>query len=104
MEKKTNRNFWIVFGIILVVAAISTVGNLMDYRRMDRLENQGTRILAPVDSVSPKGSKNEIFVTFRVDGNEFRTTKKVKTKVVVGDSVPVYFLPDEPSTNGIALE
>lgn len=104
MDKKSNRNFWIIFVIILIIAAISTLGNLMDYRRMDRLENQGTRILAPVDSVAPKGSKNEIFVKFRVDGKEFKATKKVKTKVVAGDSVPVYFMPDEPTTNGIAME
>lgn len=76
----------------------------MDYRRMDILETQGKRILAPVDSIAAKGSRSEIFVKFRVDGKEFKSTKKVKTKVAVGDSVRLYYLENDPVTNGIALE
>ena len=104
MEKKTNRNFWIFFVIILIIAAISTIGNLTDYRRMERLENEGKQILAPVDSAAARGSKTEIFVKFRVQGKEYRATKKVKTKVAAGDSVPLYYLENDPLTNGIAVD
>lgn len=104
MEKKTNRNFWIVFSVLLLLAAISTIGNMMDYQKMDRLETQGKRIFAKIDSIAPKSGKQEVFVRFQVNGQEYKATKKVKAKVAVGDSVPVYFLPDDPRTNGVALE
>jgi len=103
-KKKSGKGFWIVFGLCIGFAAISTLGNLFDYRKMDKLNNQGKRILVPVDSISNNSSKHEIFVKFSVDGKEYMATKKIKSTVAVGDSVPLYYLPENPATNGIPLE
>jgi|GEM_PF-7099943 len=103
-KKKTNRSFWIVFGVLLTFAAISSIGNIFEYRKMDKLNEQGKRVLCAVDSVMVKGSKYEVFVKLRVDGNEYTVTKKIKLAVHVGDSIPVYYMPDNPSVNAIAEE
>ncbi|MFN8322024.1 MAG: hypothetical protein U0T74_05150 [Chitinophagales bacterium] len=104
-KKKSSKGFWIVFGLCIVFAAISTLGNLLEYRKMDKLNSEGRRILVPVDSVSNNNSsKHEIFVKFSVNGQEYSATKKIKSTVAVGDSVPVYYLPQNPATNGIPLE
>ena len=103
-EKKTNKSFWIVFAVLIGFAAISTFGNLFEYRRMEKLNTEGKRILLPVDSLIQKGGKREIFVTLSVDGKQMVISKKVKAEVAVGDSVAVYYLEDNPATNGIAVE
>lgn len=103
-EKKTSKSFWIVFALLIGFAAISTFGNLFEYRRMEKLNTEGKRILLPVDSLIEKGSKREIFVTLRANGNSIVISKKVKTVVAVGDSVAVYYLEENPATNGIAVE
>jgi len=104
MEKKTGRNFWVVFALLIILAAIATIGNINEYMKMNKLNTEGKRILVPVDSVVDKGSKKEIFVRFSIDGKEFKLSKKVKSQVAKGDSVPVYYLPGNPSNNGIAEE
>jgi hypothetical protein len=101
-KKKTSTSFWIVFALLIGVAAISTFGNLFEYRRMEKLNTEGKRIRLPVDSISIKGSKTEIFVQLNVRGKSYTISKKVKTTLAVGDSVSVYYLEVNPATNGIA--
>lgn len=103
-KAKTNRSFWIVFSIAIGLAAIATIGNLTDYRKMDRLNAEGMRVFCTVDSVHPKGEKTEVFVTLQVGGQAFMVTKKLKGSYQAGDSVPVYYMADDPSTNAIAGE
>lgn len=71
---------------------------------MDKLNTQGRRVLCAVDSVVEKGSKHEVFVKLRVGDKEYTVTKKIKLAVQVGDSIPVYYMPDNPSVNAIAEE
>lgn len=105
MEGKTSKvSFWIVFVVLIALAAIATLGNLYEYKRMDKLENEGKRVLLAVDSLTDKGSRKQIFVTLRVSGRAYVISKKVKSKVAVGDSVPVYYLVSAPSTHAIATE
>lgn len=103
-KTKTSRSFWIVFAIAIALAAIGTIGNLTDYRKMDRLNSEGQRVFCLVDSVHPKGDKTEVFVTLQVGEQHFMVTKKLKGSYQVGDSVPVYYMEEDPSTNAIAGE
>jgi hypothetical protein len=103
-QKKSNKSFWIVFAVLIAFAAISSFGNLFEYSRMEKLNTEGKRILLPVDSFIQKGSKREIFVTLSINGKQIVISKKVKAQVAVGDSVAVYYLPESPFTNGIAVE
>lgn len=103
-QKKSSKSFWIVFAIIIAFAAVSTFGNLFEYGRMEKLNTEGKRVLLPIDSISPKGSKTEVFVKLNVAGKSYTISKKVKTKAALGDSVAVYYLEENPATNGIAEE
>lgn len=103
-KKKNNYTFWLIFSLCILFAAISTIGNLREYRKMDKLENEGKRILAAVDSLNVKGSKHEIFVRFTADGKIFTATKKVQEQITKDDSVPVYYMPGKPEVNAIAVE
>jgi hypothetical protein len=101
---KTNRTFWIVFAVLIGLAAIATIGNLLEYNRMEKLHTQGKRVLLPVDSVVRHGNKHELFVTLSVNEKPIVISKKVKSPIVTGDSVPVYYLENNPATNSIAVE
>jgi hypothetical protein len=103
-DKKINRSFWIVFAILLGFAFIATVGNLFEFDRMNKLNTTGIRVMGMVDSIAASGSRTEIFVTFRAGNKEYHLSKKVKSNIVRGDSVPVYYLQTDPTTNGIATE
>ena len=103
-QKKSAKGFWIVFGLCLAFAAISTFGNLFEYKKMDKLNSEGKRIMGIADSVNIKGSKYEIWVNFSVNNKTYVAEKKVKAVVAKGDSVPVYYLPENPETNGIPIE
>lgn len=101
---KTNRTFWIAFAVLISLAAIASIGNLLEYNRMRKLNTQGKRVLLPVDSVVQHGNKYELFVTLSVSGQRIVISKKVKSPIATGDSVPVYYLENTPTTNGIAVE
>ncbi|MCW5907760.1 MAG: hypothetical protein KIS94_07880 [Chitinophagales bacterium] len=101
---KTKRAFWTAFTALIGLAAIATIGNLLEYNRMEKLSTKGKRILLPVDSVVQHGNKRELFVTLSVNGEKIVITKKVKSEITTGDSVPVYYLQENPATNSIALE
>lgn len=103
-KPKTSRSFWIVFAIAIGLAAIATIGNLTDYRKMDRLNAEGMRVFCLIDSVHPKGEKTEVFVTLHVGEQAYMVTKKLKGTFAMGDSVPVYYMADDPATNAIAGE
>ncbi len=103
-KSKSGKGFWIVFVLLIAVAAIATIGNISEYRKMDRLESEGKRKMCMVDSVAEKGSKREIFMHLEVEGKNYTIIKKVKDKIVVGDSVAVYYMPEDPNTNGVAAE
>ena len=103
-EKKSNRNFWIAFVLLVLIAAGATYRNLQEYNSMDKLNVEGKRILLPVDSLVQMGDRQMIFVRLNLDGQQFVVSKKVKSPLHIGDSVPVYFLPQSPEVNGIALD
>lgn len=103
-QKKSNKSFWVVFALLLTLAAFSTIGNVLEYRKTNRLNSEGRRVLGVVDSIHEKGSKRELFVTFQLNGKDYHLSKKVKSIVSVGDSVPVYYLQDQPTTNAIVVE
>lgn len=103
-NKQTKRSFWILFVILVGAAALGSLMNIHEFTRMNRLNAEGKRIRCPVDSIGSKGSKTEIFVKFKVDGKDFSTSKKVKAQINKGDTVSVYYLENDPSTNGIATE
>ncbi|MFN8287018.1 MAG: hypothetical protein U0V74_09715 [Chitinophagales bacterium] len=103
-KPKSSKGFWIVFALLIGVAAVATIGNISEYRKMDRLESEGKRKMCAVDSISVKGTKREIFINLQVEDKQYRIVKKVKDKIAVGDSVAVYYMPEDPNTNGVAAE
>ena len=102
--KKSNQYFWLFFSFIIILAVTGTVGNLREYWKMNRLDTEGKRILCPVDSVIKAGGKEEIFVHFTIDGKTYNASKKVKTAIASGDTVPVYYLQSDPAANRISTE
>ena len=103
-NKKSTQSFWLIFSIIIIFVVTGTVGNLREYWKGNKLDTEGKRILCPVDSVVKAGSKNEVFTHFAIDGKIYNASKKVKSNVVAGDTVPVYYLETDPSTNAIITE
>ena len=102
--QKSSKSFWIVFAVIIGFAAFSTIGNLLEYRTVDRIGSEGIRIQAAVTTIVDKGSKQEIVATYIVDGKSYTVSKKVKNKVALNDSVSVYYLADKPAVSAIAAE
>lgn len=103
-KNKNNKSFWIAFTALLLLAAIATIGNLMEYRKMDKLETEGKRVMCTVDSIAKKGSKEEIYMHLMVGDKTYIVSKKVKESIAIGDSVAVYYMPDNPSVNGVVAE
>lgn len=103
-KENSGKSFWIVFALLLLIAGVATYKNLSDYQGQDKLNSEGKRVMLPIDSIDAKGSKREIFVQFSVNNKKYLTFKKVKTELVIGDTVPVYYLPESPEVNGIAVE
>ncbi len=103
-NKKSSQSFWLIFSIIIILVVVGTVGNLREYWKGNKLDTEGKRILCPVDSVVKAGSKNEIFAHFTIGGKTYNASKKIKSIIVAGDTVPVYYLENDPATNGIITE
>lgn len=103
-SQKGNKSFWIVFAVLIGFAAIATIGNLLEYRTMDKINSEGIRVQAAVTQVVDKGSKQEIVATYTVGGKDYTASKKIKTKVTLSDSVSVYYLADKPEASAIATE
>ena len=70
-EKKSNRNFWIAFVLLVLIAAGATYRNLQEYNSMDKLNVEGKRILLPVDSLVQMGDRQMIFVHLNLDGQQY---------------------------------
>jgi hypothetical protein len=103
-QNKSRRNFWMVFAVLILLAAIANIGNLYEYNKANELNTQGRRIRCAVDSLVKIGSKTEVHVRFAVDGRIYEAKQKIKALVHKGDSVAVYYMEKDPSTNGIADE
>lgn len=103
-EKKSNGNFWIAFAVLVAIAAGATYRNLKEYNSMDKLNLEGKRVLLPIDSIAKTGDRQTIFVKLSLDGQQMIVSKKVKSPLQVGDSVPVYYLPSSPEVHGIAID
>ena len=101
---KTRRNFWIVFVVLIVLAAVANMGNLFEYNKMNNLNTEGRRVKCAVDSIATVGSKTEVHTRLVVDGKIYQVSQKIKALVHKGDSVVVYYLEKDPSTNAIADE
>ena len=71
---------------------------------MDKLNVEGKRVLLPIDSIAKTGDRQTIFVKLSLDGQQMIVSKKVKSPLQVGDSVPVYYLPSSPEVHGIAID
>ncbi len=103
-QNKSRLNFWIVFVVLITLAAIANIGNLHDYNKANELSTEGKRIRCAVDSLVKIGSKTEVHVRFVVNGRIYEASQKIKALVHKGDSVAVYYMEKDPSTNGIADE
>lgn len=101
---KSRLSFYVVFGIIVLVASIATYRNLSEYRKQNQIQEKGIRTLGVVQDCNKSGSRYAIAVYFMHNQQRFQAEKKVKQPLAVGDSVPVYFLHDQPEVNGIAVE
>ncbi|HWB61890.1 MAG TPA: hypothetical protein VG603_00160, partial [Chitinophagales bacterium] len=70
----------------------------------NRLNTEGKRIMCVVDSTATNEGREEIFVNFEAGGKTYTISKRVKTNISKGDSVPVYYMEENPSVNGISSE
>jgi multidrug resistance efflux pump len=101
---KSRRNFWVVFVLLILLAAIANIGNLHEYNKMNELNTEGRRIKCAVDSVVKIGAKTEVHARFVVNGKIYEVSQKIKSMVHKGDSVAVYYLEQDPETNGVPDE
>jgi len=103
-QLKSRRNFWIVFVALILLAAVANIGNLYEYNKANMLNIQGHRVKCAVDSIAKIGNKTEVHTRLVVDGKMYEVSQKIKNLVHRGDSVVVYYMEKDPSTNGIADE
>lgn len=103
-QLKNRRNFWIVFAVLILLAAVANIGNLYEYNKANMLNTQGRRVKCAVDSIAKIGSKTEVHARLVVDGKIYEVSQKIKSLVHKGDSVVVYYMEKDPGTNGIADE
>jgi hypothetical protein len=103
-DNNSTLRFWPVFVVLVGLAVLASVANLFDFIKMNKIQTEGKRQIFAIDSIYHTGSRDEIFVNFTVAGKVYRAHKKVKNAMAKGDSVAVYYLETEPSSNAIASE
>jgi hypothetical protein len=102
--KKIRFGFWAVFAGIMALVLFSTYTNMSDYKRMEKLNTKGIRVYGVVNKAKEKRNKTTIEVVVNIKGKEYIMSKDVKAAILIGDSVPVYYLDEDPEVREIAFQ
>lgn len=102
--KRIQYGFWAIFGFILIVVGYATYNNMADYNKRAKLNERGKRVYGVVNAAKEKRNKTTIEVVVNIEGKEYTMKKDVRSAILIGDSVPVYYLQEDPEVREIAFQ